>query len=70
LADRNAVCARDFFRLRRWSGWKRPPVSGGKIPFPKMTDASFRSAAQSIEWHFDIEIWKKAVVVTAIQDQV
>jgi hypothetical protein len=35
----NAVCAWDFTDLHALSGWKHPPVSSGKNPFPKLTDA-------------------------------
>jgi hypothetical protein len=36
-----AVCARYFAYLRALSGWKRPAVSGDKIPFPKSADVLF-----------------------------
>jgi hypothetical protein len=41
LAGPNAVYARDFFRLRRRSGWNAPQSLATKIPFPKSTDVSF-----------------------------
>jgi hypothetical protein len=36
---------------------KRPRVSGGTIPFPKVTDAVFRKAAGYLERCSDIAIW-------------
>ena len=52
----NAICTRDLADLHVFNGWKRPRVSGGTIPFPKVTDALFRKAAGYVERCSDIAI--------------
>jgi hypothetical protein len=56
LSGTNAVCTRDLADLHAFSGWKGPRVSGGTIPFPKVTDALFRKAARYVERCSDIAI--------------